>query len=121
MLGSGQRYLDHLDAHCTNIVLSQTKHTAVQTFSDNFTQKVDQFIWGLPTDEEDDPILPVYGQPGYRWRPEVESAVKEEMVVCLANAAEAMVRFKMNTSVQEVELITSQALCNFLQCLALEQ
>ena len=51
----------------------------------------------------------------------MESAVKEEMVVCLANAAEAMVWFKMNASVCEVEMITGQATCNFLQDSALEQ
>ena len=71
-------------------------------------------------DEEDEPILPINGEPGYHWRPEVEFAVIEEMVACLTRAAETMVCFKMNASVQEGEVITSQATCNFLQGLSLE-
>ena len=51
----------------------------------------------------------------------MELAIKEEMVASLPRAAEALVCFKMNTSVQEVEVITSQATCNFLQNSALEQ
>ena len=51
----------------------------------------------------------------------MESAVKEEMVVSLSNAAEAMFQFKMNASAHDVDIITLQATCNFPPDLALEQ
>ena len=78
-----------------------------------FAQKVDQFIGVLPTVEEEKTILPVNGEQGYHWRPEVEIAVKEEMVACFARAAEAMVCLKMNASSYVVIIIIQS--CNFLQ------
>ena len=103
---------------CTalDVGLSQSKYTALKAFSDNFAQ----FISELPTDQEKEQILPVNGEPGYWWRPEVVSVVKEEMIASLTRAAKAMVHFKMNVSVQEAEVITSQVTCNFLQGSALE-
>ena len=58
---------------CTalDVGLSQSKYTALKAFSDNFAHNVDQSISELPTDQEKEPILPVNGEPGYWWRPEV--------------------------------------------------
>ena len=91
--------------------MAQSKYTALQAFSVNFTQKIDQFISEFP----------VYGEQGYHWRPEVEMAVKEEMVACLNRTAETMVHCKMIASDQDTALITREATCSFFQNLALEK
>ena len=92
---------------CTalNVGLAQSKYTALRVFAENFVVKINQFIEALPRDGEENPILPINREPGYWWRPEVESAIKEEMDASLGKAADAMVCFKINTSAQVAENI----------------
>ena len=70
-----------------DVGLAQFKHTALWVFVENFAVKIDQFIEALPRDSDEEPILPINGEPGFQWRSEVESAIKEEMDACLGKAA----------------------------------
>ena len=53
----------------------------------------------MVVDEEGDPIIPVIGQPGYRWREEEKQAVLDVIRASLDNASLGMVRYKHSCTI----------------------
>ena len=76
------------------IGLAENRYTALETIQTNFTRLIDEFVNRLPTNDEEDPILMINGEAGYRWRDEEKLTVKNAIQVYLSNAVKAMVRFK---------------------------
>ena len=58
-----------------DIVFTQQKYNQLADLQAGFSHNVQEFNDSLCLDEEGDPVLPVNGEPGYRWREEEYRAV----------------------------------------------
>ena len=74
-----------------------------------------EFNDGLRLNEDGDPVLPVNGDPGYRWRDEEYRAVLDTINGALERAALAMVWYKKSCNMVVAARIQNEATCGFLQ------
>ena len=51
------------------IVQAQEAYNGLSKLLAELTRGLEEFQEGLPSDPEGNPVLPVYGEPGYRFRP----------------------------------------------------
>ena len=54
----------------TRIVQAQEIFIGVSEMTANLNRRIEEYQDLLPTDDEKDVICPIYGEPGYRFRPE---------------------------------------------------
>ena len=76
---------------------------------------MDEFESSLDTDKEGDPILPNYGEGGYRFRPENIKDVYNRIEQTQQQALRALVKFKHDQSPEDSALIKPRALCDFFK------
>ena len=98
-----------------NVDQVQEIYAGVDDLRKNLNTRLEAFIASLPVDEEDEPILPVNGQEGYRFRDENTEEVFNRIEETLKTARRALVKFKAEQDPGDAALIREAAICNFLQ------
>ena len=73
-----------------DLSLAQGHFNTLYTFQTRFTNQITELINGLPLDEEGEPILPVNGKPGYRWREEEKKVILDVIWTSLDNRSLAL-------------------------------
>ena len=97
------------------IVQAQEAYNGLSKLLAELTRGLEEFQEGLPSDPEGNPVLPVYGEPGYRFRPENVDQFYNRIGAALDDAVKALVKFKHLQSSRVQAAIKSTALCGFLK------
>ena len=82
---------------------------------------MDEYEDLLPTDEEGEIICPIYGEPGYRFRPDNIDEAHNLIEAAQVKARMAMVKFKHSQNVRDKGYIEATALFTFLKPLTLRK
>merc|ERR1712105_84951 len=98
-----------------NVLRAQKIYIELSDMTTDLGKKLAEFEVNLPTDPEGEPILPVHGESGYRFRPENVDLFFKRIDKAQRQARRALVKFKHEQEPEDRDLIEISAHCIFLR------